>query len=287
ISRGGLAWALHAIVVGHMSMARVAASLGVSWNTANTAILAEGKRVLFEDEHRFDGVAVIGVDEHVWRHTRKGDKYVTVIIDLTPVRDGTGPARLLDMVEGRSKQVFSQWLANRPPQWRQNIEVVAMDGFTGYKTASTENLPDAVEVMDPFHVIGVAGDALDTCRQRVQQETRGHRGRKGDPLYGARRTLRTGADLLSDKQQRRLVDVLAAEQHAEVEATWSIYQTMIEAYRDPDRGRDRKSTRLNSSHVSISYAVFCLKKKMNEKNILETVLIDGALMYSGSANMCM
>src|SRR5207249_11208905 len=33
----------------------------------------------------------------------------------------------------------------------------------------------------------------------------------------------------------------------------------------PDRGkkssRDRKSTRLNSSHVSISYAVFCLKKK--------------------------
>src|SRR4051794_41940933 len=30
----------------------------------------------------------------------------------------------------------------------------------------------------------------------------------------------------------------------------------------PDRrGRDRKSTRLNSSHPSISYAVFCLKKK--------------------------
>src|SRR6267142_7142590 len=29
----------------------------------------------------------------------------------------------------------------------------------------------------------------------------------------------------------------------------------------PDRGLDRKSTRLNSSHMSISYAVFCLKKK--------------------------
>src|SRR5438067_3912997 len=29
-------------------------------------------------------------------------------------------------------------------------------------------------------------------------------------------------------------------------------------------GRDRKSTRLNSSHVSISYAVFCLKKKKNK-----------------------
>src|SRR5438067_10583984 len=33
---------------------------------------------------------------------------------------------------------------------------------------------------------------------------------------------------------------------------------------------DRKSTRLNSSHVSISYAVFCLKKKKKNKNIMTT-----------------
>src|SRR3712207_8348527 len=33
---------------------------------------------------------------------------------------------------------------------------------------------------------------------------------------------------------------------------------------DPARGRDRKSTRLNSSHANISYAVFCLKKKKNK-----------------------
>src|SRR5690606_41547395 len=32
-----------------------------------------------------------------------------------------------------------------------------------------------------------------------------------------------------------------------------------------DRQRDRKSTRLNSSHVKISYAVFCLKKKKYSK----------------------
>src|SRR3712207_8032202 len=36
--------------------------------------------------------------------------------------------------------------------------------------------------------------------------------------------------------------------------------------RRPERqGRDRKSTRLNSSHANISYAVFCLKKKINNK----------------------
>src|SRR5471030_3373692 len=32
--------------------------------------------------------------------------------------------------------------------------------------------------------------------------------------------------------------------------------------------RDRKSTRLNSSHLGISYAVFCLKKKKKEDNVL-------------------
>src|SRR5436309_7721567 len=34
----------------------------------------------------------------------------------------------------------------------------------------------------------------------------------------------------------------------------------------PEGGGDRKSTRLNSSHVKISYAVFCLKKKKNTEN---------------------
>src|SRR2546430_11786045 len=39
---------------------------------------------------------------------------------------------------------------------------------------------------------------------------------------------------------------------------------------EPDFGRDRKSTRLNSSHSQISYAVFCLKKK--KKTITHTPL---------------
>src|SRR5688572_31678425 len=34
------------------------------------------------------------------------------------------------------------------------------------------------------------------------------------------------------------------------------------------RGLDRKSTRLNSSHSQISYAVFCLKKKKKKKNLI-------------------
>jgi len=179
LSRRGLRWALEGIVCQHLTIARVAEGLGVAWDTANDAVLAEGQRVLISDPGRFDGVKVIGVDEHAWRHTRKGDKYVTVIIDLTPTRDDTGPARLLDMVEGRSKQVLTTWLEQRPKAWRDGVEVVAMDGFTGFKTAAVDKLPDAVEVMDPFHVVQLAGDALDRCRQRIQQETTGHRGRSG------------------------------------------------------------------------------------------------------------
>jgi len=240
LSRRGLRWALEALVVQHLTVARVADGLGVSWNTANNAVLAEGQRALIDDPHRFDGVAVIGVDEHVWRHTRRGDKYVTVIIDLTPVRDHTGPARLLDMVEGRSKQAFKQWLADRDPAWRAQIEVVAMDGFTGFKTATTEELPAATPVMDPFHVVRLAGDALDRCRRRIQQIIHGHRGRAHDPLYRARRTLHTGVDLLTTKQTERLTALFADDAHVQVEATWGIYQRMITAYREPDRVRGRE-----------------------------------------------
>jgi transposase-like protein len=85
-SRRALRWALEGIVCQHLTVARVAEGLGVSWNTANNAVLAEGRRVLIEDPHRFDGVRVIGVDEHCWRHTRRPQRYVTVIIDLTPER---------------------------------------------------------------------------------------------------------------------------------------------------------------------------------------------------------
>ena len=115
-----------------------------------------------------------------------------------------------------------------------------MDGFTGFKTAAAEELPAAVPVMDPFHVVRLAGDGLDRCRQRVQQATLGHRGRAGDPLYKARRTLHTGDGLLTDKQRDRLTALFAAEQHVEVEATWGIYQRVVAAYREPDKDKGKQ-----------------------------------------------
>ncbi len=74
-----------------LSVSRVANHLDVAWHTANSAIINEGQRLLFNDPKRFDGVTVLGVDEHVWRHTRLGDKYVTIVVDLTPVRGTCQP----------------------------------------------------------------------------------------------------------------------------------------------------------------------------------------------------
>ncbi len=50
----------------------------------------------------------------------------------------------------------------------------------------------------------------------------------------------TGAGLLTDKQQAKLTGPFKDNRHAEVEATWGIYQRMIAAYREPDRSRGRE-----------------------------------------------
>jgi Transposase len=64
----------------HLSVARIAEELAVSWNTANNAVLAEGQRVLIADPARFDGVRVIGVDEYVWRPT--GRTMIQALINM-------------------------------------------------------------------------------------------------------------------------------------------------------------------------------------------------------------
>src|SRR5688572_32179215 len=56
----------------------------------------------------------------------------------------------------------------------------------------------------------------------------------------------------------RLQRHCARLRHARPEGRWSLEEA--------PRARDRKSTRLNSSHSQISYAVFCLKKKKKNAN---------------------
>src|SRR5664279_3454180 len=228
LTRAAGMWALAAVVLDHVPVSSVARILGIAWHTAHSAVAELGLELLIGHPARLDGVAVIGVDEHCWRHTGfASDRFVTVIVDLTPVRDRSGPARLLDMVEGRSARAFQTWLDAQPDTFRNTVQVVAMDGFTGFKTAAAAAVPDAVAVMDPFHVVALVGDKLDLARQRVQHDTLGHRGHAGDPLYAARRTLLTREGLLTDKQKTRLAGLFADEAHLPVEVGWCVYQDVI------------------------------------------------------------
>lgn len=95
--------------------------------------------------------------------------------------------------------------------------------------------------MGPFHVVHLGADKLTTCRQRIQQETTGRRGRATDPLYRNRTTLLTRFRFLTDKQRLRLTTLWATdEDYISLQVTWSVYQQIIEAYNTTDRRRGKK-----------------------------------------------
>ena len=117
-----------------------------------------------------------------------------------------------------------------------------MDGFAGFKSAAGEELPQARTVMDPFHVVSLAASKLDQCRRRIQRAITGRRGRAGDRLYRARRTLLTEAGLLTNTQTKRLETLFADDRHAAVQASWAAYQHLIQAYRTDEAGLGRHLT---------------------------------------------
>lgn len=237
-------WILQRLAIDRMSVAATAKALGVGWELVNQVAIDACRTLVYDNPSHLDGVRILGVDEHVWKHTRRPGQpssFVTVLVDLTPLVDGTGPARLLDMRPGRSAEVLRTWLQERTPDFRENVQVVTMDGFAGYATAVDEALPAATKVMDPFHVVHLAADKLTGCRQRLQRETSGRRGRKDDPLYKHRRTLLTRTNYLTERQNRRL-DLLWAtdDDYVALEVTWMFYQDMIAAYGHPKKSEGKK-----------------------------------------------
>src|SRR3712207_7685233 len=66
--------------------------------------------------------------------------------------------------------------------------------------------------------------------------------------------------------QRSLARALAPDDEADLGVRLEAHYAVGDV--DPPRFEDRKSTRLNSSHANISYAVFCLKKKKKHPNTI-------------------
>jgi transposase len=106
-------YVLRRLMIDRTTISAIAAELGVSWHTVSfIAMQATAELIATAGADRLAGVRVIGVDEHRWAPRRRGaDGFVTVIIDLTPVHDRSGPARLLDTVTGRSATAVASWLA--------------------------------------------------------------------------------------------------------------------------------------------------------------------------------
>ncbi len=241
-------WAIAQIRSEHASVQGVARQLGVRWRTVWSAI----KPILTAaaaDESRFAGVSTLGVDEHVWHHVStkapedggRGPKELTGMVDLTVDENGQVRARLLDLVPGRSKRPYTGWLTQRGQDFTAGVDVATLDPFQGYKSAIDDELADATAVLDAFHVVALGTKCVDEVRRRVQQDTTGHRGRKGDPLYGIQTILRAGAENLTDKQRARIERAFAARaEHEVVDLAWQCAQQLRAAYKQVDKAEGRK-----------------------------------------------
>ena len=104
---------------------------------------------------------------------------LTGMVDLTRDDDGTVHARLLALVPGRSGTVFAAWLTDRTTAFRDGIQVATLDPFRGYANALRDELGEATPVLDAFHVVKLAGQALDEVRrQRPAGHPRAPRARR-------------------------------------------------------------------------------------------------------------
>jgi transposase len=244
LTKRAVDWCVRQMRREHATARGLARQLGVGWDTVWDAV-EHVLRDAAADETRFKGVGALGVDEHTRHHgdqRKHGHKMMTGMVDLTPGPDGKPRARLLDLVEGRSGGVYRQWLTERGTVFTSRVKVATLDPFHGYKNAIDDELQDAIAVLDRFHVQQLATKMVDEVRCRVQLETLGHRGRRGDPLYGIRNILKANENNLTDRQAKRLGEALAADEfHEEVYWAWRVAQDLAAAYDNPNpkAGRDQ------------------------------------------------
>lgn len=207
------------------TIAAAATEFGVGWHTANTAV-AEHTDPVIDAPGRLEGITAIGVDEKRFLNAtpKKRTRFTTQIVGL----EGH---RVLDVVEGRSRSVLGDWLIERGEAWCAQIQVATLDPAAGYRAALEEHLPNATLVVDHFHAIKLANTAIDDVRRRVQQDTLGHRGRKGDPLYRARRVLLSASERLSEERFEWMQSLITAgDPDGEVGAAWVAKELLRSVY---------------------------------------------------------
>lgn len=226
-------------------VAEAARAFGVGWAAAHHAVVDFGDELIASDD-RLERVTALGVDEHTFQHAnpRRRTQMATTFVDIDR-------GRLLDVVPGRSGDVVRDWVRSQPIRWADQIEIAAIDAFRGYATALAEVVPDATLVIDHFHAQRLGNDCVDDVRRRVQQDTLGHRGRKGDPLYGIRRLLLMTWQHLSDKGWQRLRDGLTAgDPDGEVASVWLARELLAEVYAAVDLAHAKRRLTVFFQHAA-------------------------------------
>lgn len=206
-------------------VSRVADEFGVCWDTIMTAVTTHGTP-LVEDPDRIGVTEHLGVDETSFLRANRHHPtlYATGLVD-------TDAGILIDMVEGNTASDLRQWCIQQPEGWLADVETVSIDLTDSYRAGLSPHLDHALRVADPFHVVRVANRCLDQVRRRVQNETKGHRGRKNDPLYRIRKLLLKGAERLDDQgTERMLLGLRVGDPYDEVAGAWLAKESVRDIY---------------------------------------------------------
>ena len=137
--------------------------------------------------------------------------------------------------------------------WRDRIRWATLDLSGPYRNVFDTMLPDAVQVADPFNVVKLAATCVDEVRRRVQNDTYGHRGRKDDPLYRARRLLLMADERLDHKAQAKVCGLLAAGDPKN-----GVYELVARCRAEGDTAFEPRSKRPSSSPPKLDEATASL-----------------------------
>jgi transposase len=218
-------WATVQVGTGR-TVSEVAAELDCDWHTVNDAVTTYGQALLAADRRRLNRTVAIGLDETSFvRLANARTSYATTVCDVQH-------HQIIDILPSRHFVDVAGFLDKQPASWKQRIAFGALDMSATYAAVYTVILPKAAQVVDSFHVIALGNRALDEVRRRVQNEQTGHRGRREDPLYRARRILLAGEERLTDEATQRLNSLLAlGDPTAEVAIAYRVKERLREFYR--------------------------------------------------------
>jgi transposase len=198
-------------------------------------VITYGKALLEADRKRLNHTSAIGLDEtnFVKFGAHHQAHYVTTVCDVEH-------HQIIDTLPSRDYRQVAAYIDQQPQAWKSRISFGALDMSATYAAVYSVILPKAHQVVDPFHVVCLAGRSLDAVRRRVQNEQLGHRGRRDDPLYRARRVLLMGEERLDEKGAQRLSALLElGDPNAEVSIAYRVKERLRDFYRtdNPDEAR--------------------------------------------------